>query len=280
MEKLVEFGPLKSFISLPIVWGVIGILTLSSILVATLITVNSDFVWNFDYQSINKIFTIYKLPLTILALIIPIVALLAANHRSEQTKAQILAANEQNIFANYYKHIEEFEKFIGSHILNNQIKITNIRNTHKALFPSANLGSYALDNNIDMLLNESGLNIAYLFNCFKDGHRKTQSDTIIDIENITRDIERRIGMNWSSGGSTFRHSGVNITVREGSLSVYISSVLTRIKAINTIASFDIGYITPLSVNQILGANLKKVPNINFIDNPDNAQSFELIKVNT
>ena len=41
-------------------------------------------------------------------------ALLAANHRSEQTKAQISSNAQQNLFANFYKHIEEFEKYIDT----------------------------------------------------------------------------------------------------------------------------------------------------------------------
>ncbi|MBO0154594.1 MULTISPECIES: hypothetical protein [Vibrio] len=77
-------------------------------------------------------------------MIIPIVALLAANHRSEQTKEQIRVTNQQNNFANYYKHIEEYEKYAMTIADYEEISRRNIRRNHKLLFSRAIDGDYSV----------------------------------------------------------------------------------------------------------------------------------------
>ncbi|EJG1583068.1 hypothetical protein CIF45_RS22770, partial [Vibrio parahaemolyticus] len=105
------FNPHKSFISLPALWGVVVALSLFSLVLAFIIVANSELDVDLSFTGFNNFLTVFRVPLGILALIIPIVALLAANHRSEQTKEQIRVTNQQNNFANYYKHIEEYEKY-------------------------------------------------------------------------------------------------------------------------------------------------------------------------
>jgi len=145
MKKLFYFDPVKSFISLPIVWGTIGTLSSAAIFFAIIIAVNSNLEWNIDYHGVNRIFIIYKLPLTIFALIIPIIALLAANHRSEQAKAQILALNEQNVFENYFMHVDEISKYMGKFQDLNYIDANDdfIRKLHHYLFNDALNGEYS-----------------------------------------------------------------------------------------------------------------------------------------
>ncbi|NOR81687.1 MAG: hypothetical protein GQ529_12790 [Methyloprofundus sp.] len=282
MKKLFHFDPLKSFISLPVVWGAVGALSATAILFAIIITVNSNLEWNSDYHGVNRIFTIYKLPLTTFALIIPIVALLAANHRSEQTKVQILASNEQNVFANYYKHIEEFEKFIASNVSDTEITTESIRYCHKTLFPYANEGNYNIDEGFRGQLNTSSENIARLFAYFNDGHAETQTITILEIEESIKVLEVYVGMLLPASDSPFEFQGITL-FGIASLSSYLSSVVLRIKTINTIAAFDIEYVTLPSIEQILRAKLDEVPDYNLLINPSNPINppiFELIHKNT
>ena len=64
----------------PIVLGVI---------VAVYINLTSDLTLLLGYEGLNNIFIIFKVPLYLASLSFPLVALIAANHRSEQTKKQI-----------------------------------------------------------------------------------------------------------------------------------------------------------------------------------------------
>jgi len=72
------------------------------------------------YEGINNAVDVFRIPISILALIFPAIALVATNHRSLQSKKQIenaqkqiSAMEKQNDFANHYKHLEEFIKYIG-----------------------------------------------------------------------------------------------------------------------------------------------------------------------
>lgn len=106
-----HFDPNKSLLSLPIVISTFSATLLLSIAMSLIIAINSDLIWNYSFKGFNDFVTYFKVPIGILSLNIPLIALFGANHRSEQTKAQMILTKQQNIFANHYKHIEEFEKF-------------------------------------------------------------------------------------------------------------------------------------------------------------------------
>jgi hypothetical protein len=62
----------------------------------------------FSYSTINLLIIELKLPIAIAGLSIPLVAMVAAVHRSSQTAEQIRVQHEQNTFSNHFKHLEEF----------------------------------------------------------------------------------------------------------------------------------------------------------------------------
>lgn len=145
------FDPHKSFLCLPIVWLTIVILASLSIILGWVITCHSEINLDLSYEGMNNFIAVFRLPLGISALIIPIVALLAANHRSEQTKEQIKVANAQNTFSNYYKHIEEFDKYISPQVSKNKLSggvDIDIRYAHSMFFPKAKDGDYSLSENV------------------------------------------------------------------------------------------------------------------------------------
>lgn len=148
MMKSEWFDPHKSFLSLKIVWIMVSILLAISISSASVIVVNSDLKSDFSYSGFNYFISVFKFPLAITALIIPIVALLAANHRSEQTKEQIRVTNSQNVFSNYYKHIEEFTKYLEVRVE----KSVDLRFAHSNLYPNASHGDYNLSPKVMTLL--------------------------------------------------------------------------------------------------------------------------------
>ncbi|OQJ92317.1 hypothetical protein EM89_010320 [Vibrio parahaemolyticus] len=141
-----QFDPHSSFITLPIVWQVTSLLVGTSTFISVVIICNTPIAWDFSADGFNYFISTFRFPIAILALIIPIIALLAANHRSEQTKEQIRAANQQNIFTNYYKHLEEFKKYVDTLKIPSVTDI-EIRKLHRELFPDA------LDGNLSPNIN-------------------------------------------------------------------------------------------------------------------------------
>jgi hypothetical protein len=136
------FDPHKSFFDLNIVRWITVIILLISFAVAVIIIVNSNLNYDFSYVGFNKFVLFFQVPLGVFALLIPLLAVCAANHRSEQSKEGMKLANIQNNFSNFYKHLEEFQKYID---LKNDYKnefpeIIDIdvkgRKLHTKLFPN------------------------------------------------------------------------------------------------------------------------------------------------
>ncbi|GGK52836.1 hypothetical protein SAMN04490189_4607 [Pseudomonas koreensis] len=169
MKKILSFDPNTSFFELTIVRlaaSIIIILAISSALVifydpALKLTLN------LSHEGFNNALTIFRFPIGLTAILIPVIAVLVANHRSEQTKAQMMltqnqialsesqlkAAHSNNNFTNYFKHVDEFEKSITKHqeqdvgFENNtgMIEFRNPRRLHKMAFPNVKSGNLKVD---------------------------------------------------------------------------------------------------------------------------------------
>lgn len=120
------FDPHVSLLDLPIVRWTLGIIVFSSALCAIEIGWLEGRPILLNAEGFNNVLEVFKVPIGILATLIPAVALLAANHRSEQAKEQMRLAAAQNIFANHYKHLEEFEDYCESRL--DHIEKINARN--------------------------------------------------------------------------------------------------------------------------------------------------------
>ncbi|GAA6206558.1 hypothetical protein [Thalassotalea sp. SU-HH00458] len=157
MSKL--FDPRKSFFELSIVRATaLIIIGLSFILLG-------GGLWGEGYSfalngiAYNTFINDFKLPISILALLIPFGALYAAQHRSEISIVQIEATESQNNFANYYKHLEEFKEVLKEHQYTE--KFNNHRKLHITLFPEAKHGKYIIPSAIRSLI------ITKLLICYK-----------------------------------------------------------------------------------------------------------------
>jgi len=144
------FDPHKSFLALKIVWVTVFVLVMMSTLIVLIIGLNSELVVDLSYSGFNHFISVFRFPLAIAALIIPVIALLAANHRSEQTKEQIRVTNSQNVFSNYYKHIEEFTKYASSRV----DKEVDLRFVHGKVYPNSSQGDYAISTELLSLLSQ------------------------------------------------------------------------------------------------------------------------------
>lgn len=80
-----------------------------SMLMAVVIGLNSNLEPDLSYTGFNfALFEVFKVPFAILAAGLTILGFIAAMHRSAQTALQIEKASEQNTFANFYKHRQEY----------------------------------------------------------------------------------------------------------------------------------------------------------------------------
>lgn len=136
------FDARKNFLDLKIVFDTLLLLTIVSAFAAVVIVFNSKIVADFSYSGFNYFLIIFKVPIAILALNIPIIAILAAFHKSEQTRLQIKLSDGQNLFANYFKHIEEFVKHIEKFESDDERFRCDARRLHYKLYPNAAEGDY------------------------------------------------------------------------------------------------------------------------------------------
>ncbi|MDZ7660947.1 hypothetical protein [Thiohalophilus sp.] len=211
------------------------------------------------------------------ALIIPIVALLAANHRSEQTKAQILSNNQQNIFSNYYKHIEEFEKYIETNIDQTEMLIEKKRSCHRRIYPKASKGDFSVDEELAAKVETNSNEIYEFIEYFHKGHRKMSHDTIVDIELNLREIERNLSMRWSPKNvNTVTLNNVTVRAQKNSLKHYFRNIKNRSHAILDVLEFDQYFEVPKSLRFIARGNYSEVPDVEIKEN-GSYPAFEFIK---
>ncbi len=157
-----EFDPQKSLLKLPIFWLALVMVVALAAGVAGYIFSTDKLSYQPGYEGVNQLLNIFKVPIGILALIIPIWALLASNHRSVQTKEQIALIQEQNLFANYYKHLEEFKKYCEAHdsLLEYQeneflyFKVKSYAKLHAYFFLNSYKGDYSIDPKKLIILSE------------------------------------------------------------------------------------------------------------------------------
>ncbi|EGR0394921.1 hypothetical protein OC506_21185 [Vibrio vulnificus] len=111
------------------------ILLFASSVSAVTIALNSNLIWDFSHQGFNFAIEVFRVPLGLLAVCATWAAFVAANHRSKLTIEQIRVTTEQNIFTNYFKHLEEFQKYVEANELM-KTQVPNIRDAHDALYGS------------------------------------------------------------------------------------------------------------------------------------------------
>ncbi|WP_461437451.1 hypothetical protein [Marinobacter nauticus] len=113
--------------------AIAGPLTIS-IITAFIFTIDIDLRWSLSPEGMNSFLNLFKLPLGIASLSLPLTAVVAANHRSMQTAQQIREQNSQNIFANHLQHRNYFFKFVEDFNPFKGIDVSTPR-LYESLFP-------------------------------------------------------------------------------------------------------------------------------------------------
>lgn len=104
-------------------WLALCVPILLGVLLAVLIGVSSDLgSVCFKSECVQDFFNVFKFPVAIMGLSLPLVAMVAAIHRSHEASLQIKISSNQfdeavknNRFGNYLKHREGFEKLIDGY---------------------------------------------------------------------------------------------------------------------------------------------------------------------
>ncbi|HWV16498.1 MAG TPA: hypothetical protein VN030_13780, partial [Cellvibrio sp.] len=108
-----------------------------------------------------------KVPFALLAVLASILALYAAHHRSVEAQAAMKLTKSQNNFANYYKHIEEFEKYVDKVVkLNPRLFegcAVHARQIYSVLFPENHLSVQPINFNVSKFLADSMSKVVTLF---------------------------------------------------------------------------------------------------------------------
>jgi hypothetical protein len=148
MSKLFNFDPEKPLFSqLGFLLALLLPIGISICLIISLVVVE-DLCLKWSVEGFANFLTIFALPIGVASLSIPLVAVCASQHRSVQsaaqikaTQSQIQAANSQNLLTNYYKHLEEFKKYIEDEVNKEEIGIKfSYRKLHKVVYKELKSG--------------------------------------------------------------------------------------------------------------------------------------------
>lgn len=273
----IDFSPEKSLFSLPVVRLCAGLSAAIAILISLVILYNSRY-YPFDLSGsgFNRFAEFHKVPIAILAIGFTLVGLCAANHRSEQTKkqiertlsqieltySQIEITKGQNTFSNYYKHIEEFDKYCSAHN-NETTEFEKPRILHKAIFNKANSSSteYIISQqfieNIDSFLNK----IIEISDALRSTDSPTRIKAGISISQHRNEFTDKYNIKIISKKESFKlNSGDEIlSLPDSSWKEFFNELIKIAKGLDDILSFDVSYISSETLKKFLNINLDQIP---------------------
>jgi hypothetical protein len=264
LREYFKIDPLKSFVELPILWVVVVVLFLAAAIIAIAIGLNSNLELSFDYRGFNSLVEIFKVPLAILAIIVTFAAFLATIHRSVQIREQIITTNKQNTFSNYYKHIEEFEKYINASVVDRRMHFQNLRMTHKYLFPKSIYGDYSVNDEFLNLIDKEYSRCVSLLERFDQAEEKSVFDIFYDIYSTVDHIFSFLGVKIGRSGIQVVQDGKKLAVPSSDLKGAFSVVKDHSAILEQILLFDPSVIVPSSLKRIVSMNLSVVPEWPFL----------------
>lgn len=275
MEKSIIFNPNKSLHKLWVFIVAVVIGVLLALYSAVDIWWNNELNFNSSYENYNGIFEVFKAPIQILVGTVALVALIAAFHKSEQTREQIIISNSQNNFVNYYKHVEEFTKYMSTLAQDVGYGIESAQYTkffrpfHGVFFPGAKTGKYSVIrivkdepfSNALSLMTENVRDILVLYvGCGSGiesvGDNKDKVD--IKLNNFLIEMKSLFDMVKLDVPSSLGNLEENVPKKKNILSCIDevkNNFVKLFEHIDTVSSFDTDY-KPIKVK----VDIKRVPN--------------------
>ncbi|PMJ99538.1 hypothetical protein [Vibrio sp. 10N.261.55.A7] len=135
----------------------LGIPVAASMVASGMVLLSVPLTFDPTHTGLECFWELFNIPIKLLSSAIPLVGLVALNHRSIQTARQIELSQEQNIFTNYYKHREEFIKYAEANFPKESIKPIY---AHQFLFPYIKEGVRKPISPLDMDLYEKLIQVA------------------------------------------------------------------------------------------------------------------------
>ncbi|QEW06341.1 hypothetical protein [Nitrincola iocasae] len=249
------FDPNKSFFKLPVVYLTIIITIIVAVVVSFFIYKYSNLYFKINYVGFNNVLEYFRVPISILAMLIPIVAVFAANHRSEQTREQIKISSEQNNFVNYYKHLEEFLKYFKEHTTKD-VKFKSHNRLHSVLFPLAKKGKYHIEGSIIIRITSAIDDVYHLLQMLNNEEiRINKENSVAKIKNILLILNDLNELFDVDVATTNVHKGsigssIAIEKRVGGLNYIHSDFCRLINELNAIMKFDSGFIGFFNMNKL------------------------------
>ncbi|MEN4749727.1 hypothetical protein ABEH28_08135 [Pseudomonas sp. Ps21-P2] len=270
--KWLDFDPHVTFLKLKSVAYVIITILVSALLITlTILVFTPNLKFNPSSEGWNNAIEIFKFPLGLLAVSIPLIALFAANHRSVQSKAQMELTQSQiklsniqleltqsnNHLTNYYKHVDEFQKYLETHVNNlefidgNKAQVAYPRKLHKMIFPGAKRGALKVDEDFIKVLCSDMERVIAATDVFR-GEKYENRATHLHILNVKID---RLAKKYQVTGH--RKNGVpQMTEMNGELvgTATISDFLYPFGLVSTVITesllFDESFEAPPLIDQI------------------------------
>jgi hypothetical protein len=244
-----------------------------------------------DYDGLHYALTLFRIPIGIVALAVPIFAILAANHRSEQSREQMRLSSEQNIFSNHYKHVEEFEKYctrlyermidhdekvrtryekstgILKNFANESFIPTNVnanysRLVYKKIYPKSVAGDLRMSREFIDSLDSFILAILENAESFNSLDRGNWYSAIVEIDAKIRSFTQANYIDLRLIGSTkiLTINEAEIRVPSGDVMMFMRQLQDIVTAVEEILAFDISYIPSSLVQSIVRSEFDELPN--------------------
>lgn len=271
------FDPHKSFLSLPVLWWTVGVIFLVAVICSATIVSCSDLSADFSYRGFNGFVDVFRVPLAILALIIPVVAMLSSNHRSEQTKEQMRLAQAQNNFANHYKHVEEFVKYCEL-CKTERLKTQDPRQLYQLIFPKSHGGDFHVD--AKFIASIDGVVYKFLKEpdfsfCSDVDWRKVLFNWNMAKKSLLKDLF--ISDRGGGEGGSVLWDGFSIHVLNQDIRFFIDDIFSVLRFVDQILKFDFEYISTPVLGRIAVLWRDEIPSVN-IASIGNFRSFDLAKI--
>lgn len=196
------FDPDKSSLELGVVKSLIYFV-LIVVFLSSLSIVFNEGLWSrnllLDADGFSRFVSMFRFPLGVAASSVPIFALLIGNHRSVQRIRAMRLQEEQNIFANHFKHREQFLEFWGDLCERYDFKCSSRILPYRNLFPNSEEGDFSLSGLFDKTQKESYDSLDYLyFKATTEGELKTKvtDEDIYSVLKLYYAIGLPLGLNW------------------------------------------------------------------------------------
>ncbi len=188
------------------------------------------------------VFELFKAPVAVAGFALPILGLIGLNHRSEQTKKQIEEARVQNDFANYYKHKEEFLKYVNAINQDKRYNVNQMIGFHSTLYPKSRTRNFNVDveqiKRIDHHINSFVKFIPLLFE--EDSHR----DALGNLNGVKVSLQKLFNLNDRSAKNIYAenlHENAWHDNTSAELHRYIWQFASLVRSIDDLLKFDPQY---------------------------------------